>query len=110
MHRDVMALVDGGYSAQEIIDAFVGTYGERVLMAPRKSGFNLVAWLTPGLALVVGGFVVVFMLMRRWRGNAPRPVAPSTRRVRWPDRRDARRIGAPRRRDQRRRPRVIAAL
>ena len=24
MHRDVMALVDGGYSAQEIIDAFVG--------------------------------------------------------------------------------------
>ena len=36
------ALVQGGYSAQEIIDAFVDTYGERVLMAPRKSGFNLV--------------------------------------------------------------------
>ena len=24
MHRDVMALVEGGYGAQEIIDAFVG--------------------------------------------------------------------------------------
>ena len=29
MHRDVIALVEGGYSAQEIIDAFVETYGER---------------------------------------------------------------------------------
>jgi cytochrome c-type biogenesis protein CcmH/NrfF len=79
MHRDVMALVDGGYSAQEIMDAFVGTYGERVLMAPSKSGFNLVAWFAPGAA-VIAGAGVVFMLMRRWRGNAPRPAAtPSAR-------------------------------
>ena len=27
MHRDVVELVRGGYSAQEIIDAFVSTYG-----------------------------------------------------------------------------------
>ena len=40
MHRDVVALVNGGYTAQEIIDAFVGVYGERVRMAPKKSGFN----------------------------------------------------------------------
>ncbi len=55
MHRDIMALVKGGYSAQEIVDAFVGSYGEQVLMAPRKSGFNLLAWFTPGLAVIVGG-------------------------------------------------------
>src|SRR4051812_48014962 len=29
MHRDIISLVDGGYSASEIIDAFVDTYGER---------------------------------------------------------------------------------
>jgi cytochrome c-type biogenesis protein CcmH len=65
MHRDVMALVEGGYSAQEILDAFVGTYGERALMAPKKSGFNLLAWFTPGAALVLaaGGLAVV---LRRW--------------------------------------------
>jgi cytochrome c-type biogenesis protein CcmH len=67
MHRDVIALVKGGYSAQEIIDAFVDSYGQRVLMAPRKSGFNLLAWFTPGIAVIVGG-VVVFMLLRRWGG------------------------------------------
>ena len=36
MHRDVMELVKGGYGAQEIIDAFVATYGERALMAPNE--------------------------------------------------------------------------
>ena len=66
MHRDVVALVQGGYSAQEIIDAFVNVYGDRVLMAPRKSGFDLLAWVTPGIAvLVVGALLVV--ILRRWR-------------------------------------------
>ncbi len=65
MHRDIMALVQGGYTGQEIIDAFVGAYGERALMAPKKSGFNLLAWVTPGLAVIVGGGALALML-RRW--------------------------------------------
>lgn len=64
MHRDVVALVQGGYSAQEIISAFVGTYGQRVLMAPTKSGFNLLAWFAPGVALLVGA-AAVFIVVRR---------------------------------------------
>lgn len=65
MHRDVVTLVQGGYSAQEILDAFVNTYGERVLMAPSKSGFNLVGWALPGLLVVAAG-VVVAAIIRRW--------------------------------------------
>lgn len=65
MHRDVMALVEGGYSAQEIINAFVNVYGERVLMAPKKTGFNLVGWWMPSFALVVGGIAIAFFI-RRW--------------------------------------------
>ena len=68
MHRDVLALVEGGYGAQEIIDAFVGTYGERVLMAPKRS--NLLAWFTPGAAVVVGAGVVA-MLLKRWKSEKP---------------------------------------
>ena len=68
MHRDVMALVQGGYSAQEILDAFTQTYGERVLMSPGKSGFNLLAWITPGIAVVIGG-VVLAVLLKRWGGT-----------------------------------------
>ncbi|HKW46234.1 MAG TPA: cytochrome c-type biogenesis protein CcmH [Gemmatimonadaceae bacterium] len=82
MHRDVMALVSGGYSAQEIIDAFVGTYGERVLMAPPASGFNLLGWMTPFIALVGGATFVVFVL-RNWR-KTPRPVTATAARSKRP--------------------------
>ena len=68
MHRDVMALVEGGYDAQEIIDAFVGTYGERARMAPTKSGFNLLAWFAPGGAVILGG-AAILMVLRRWNAD-----------------------------------------
>ena len=66
MHRDVNELIAGGYGAQEIIDAFVGSYGEKVLMAPTKSGFNLVGWTMPFGAVLVGGGILA-VLLRRWR-------------------------------------------
>ncbi len=74
MHRDVLALVEGGYSAQEILDAFVGTFGERVRMAPKKS--NVFAWFTPGVAVVVGAGVIA-TLLKRWKTEKPRlaPIA-----------------------------------
>ena len=68
MHRDVMALVEGGYSAQEILDAFVNVYGERVLMAPTREGFNLVGYVLPSVAVGVAG-VVLAALLRRWQRN-----------------------------------------
>ena len=78
MHRDVMALVSGGYSAQEIVDAFVGVYGERVLMAPSASGFNLLGWVAPFAALG-GGAILVAVLLRTWRrpetASVSRPIA-----------------------------------
>jgi len=76
MHRDVMALVSGGYSAQEIIDAFVGVYGERVLMAPTATGFNLLGWVAPFAALG-GGAILVAVLLRNWRRPATgEPLSP----------------------------------
>lgn len=69
MHADVVDLVKGGYSAQEIIDAFVDTYGQRVLMAPKKSGFDLLAWITPGIGVIVGGSILL-ALLRRWGQRA----------------------------------------
>ena len=82
MHRDVVALVNGGYSAQEIIDAFVGVYGERARMAPKKSGFTLLAWVTPGVAVVVAGTLLSMWLRRREKPPAPRVAAePSPRAV-----------------------------
>lgn len=75
MHHDVMALVAGGYSAQEIIKAFTDVYGERVLMEPTKEGFNLLGYFAPFIA-IGGGAAVVFALIRRWGSRPPAPAAP----------------------------------
>ena len=70
MHSDVMGLVAGGHSAREILAAFRAVYGEKVLMAPIKSGFNLLGYTMPFIALGTGA-IVVAALMRRWRSHAP---------------------------------------
>lgn len=69
MHADVMGLVSGGYSAPEILGAFKAVYGEKVLMAPGKAGFNLVGYTMPFVALGAGA-VLVAALLRRWRSHA----------------------------------------
>jgi cytochrome c-type biogenesis protein CcmH len=76
VHRDVMALVDGGYSGDEIIAAMVETYGEQILMQPKRQGFNLVGYFAPFVAIGVGGFGVL-ALMRRWGARARATAAAS---------------------------------
>lgn len=66
MHSDVMGLVAGGHSAEEILAAFKSVYGEKVLMAPVKAGFNLIGYTVPFIALGTGA-VVLAALMRRWK-------------------------------------------
>lgn len=68
MHADVIKLVEGGYSGEEILDAFKAAYGQKVLMAPEAEGFNLFGYLAPFLA-IGGGGVVLAMVLRRWRAE-----------------------------------------
>jgi cytochrome c-type biogenesis protein CcmH len=72
MHRDVMALVAGGYSAPEIIAAFTSVYGDRVLMAPPTNGFDIAAWITPFVALSAG-IALVLVVLKRLRAPALAP-------------------------------------
>jgi len=76
MHRDVMALVEGGYTPEEILDAFVTVYGERVLMAPPRVGFNRLAYVMPGFVIAVGA-IVLAVAIRRWRRPVPRSAGVS---------------------------------
>ena len=62
MHRDIMALVQGGYTADEIMTAFHSAYGDQVLMAPPKVGFNIVGYVLPSVAIAVGGLVLALVI------------------------------------------------
>jgi len=70
MHADVMGLIAGGHTAQEILAAFRAVYGEKVLMAPLKSGFNLVGYTMPFVALGTGA-VIVAALLKQWKSRTP---------------------------------------
>ncbi len=55
-------------SKEEVKAELVAQFGEGVLAAPPKRGFNLLAWVLPlaGLALAA---LVVTLLARRWRAT-----------------------------------------
>jgi cytochrome c-type biogenesis protein CcmH len=65
MRDDIRERIGAGESDREIRDAYVRTYGERVLLTPDSRGLAVVAWGLPVAALVVGAAVIVFTL-RRW--------------------------------------------
>ena len=51
-------MLESGLTVEQIIKMQVDEYGETVLSAPTKFGFHLTAWMTPFIALVIGGFGV----------------------------------------------------
>ncbi|MCL5735345.1 MAG: cytochrome c-type biogenesis protein CcmH [Actinobacteria bacterium] len=57
--------LDKGRTPAQLMQYYVSQYGEKILAAPTKRGFNLAAWLTPFVALIVGG-VAVYFLVTTW--------------------------------------------
>jgi cytochrome c-type biogenesis protein CcmH len=64
--RDQLA---AGRTPDEVKAYYVSKYGEWILLAPRPSGFNLVAYLLP-VVIVLGGGLVIALAVRRWTGGA----------------------------------------
>jgi cytochrome c-type biogenesis protein CcmH len=59
-----------GIAKEPIVQSFVAKYGEKVLSAPTTVGFNLAAWITPFLALIIGGLAVSLVSLRWSRQRA----------------------------------------
>ena len=66
MRTRIDTMIGEGSSKDEIINTFVSQYGEIILSAPTRKGFNLVAYIAPMTIFVLGLLVVIF-LIRRWR-------------------------------------------
>ena len=70
MHQRVIELVQQGKSAQEILDAFVAQYGESVLMAPPREGFNILGYVVPGILITLVGGALAWVMIRKTRLRA----------------------------------------
>ncbi|MBQ32202.1 MAG: hypothetical protein CL923_06555 [Deltaproteobacteria bacterium] len=65
MKLKIRELMNSGLSDEEIRAYFVERYGEWILRAPPKQGFNLLLWGLPGIGLVVV-LGVVLLRSKRW--------------------------------------------
>jgi cytochrome c-type biogenesis protein CcmH/NrfF len=73
--EDIRDSLARGESGEEILDRYVSEYGEKVLSSPTTTGFNLLAWTAPYIALLLGG-LVLFATLRRL-ARIRRPEAPT---------------------------------
>jgi cytochrome c-type biogenesis protein CcmH len=62
---DIKKMIDQGMTEDQIIKSYVAQYGETVLAAPPKKGFQLTAWAIPFVAFIVGGLVLIAFLKRQ---------------------------------------------
>ena len=70
LHKEVLALRAEGKDAEAIVAAFVGKYGEKVLMAPKPEGFNVTGYVVPGALLLLVGGALFAILKRKTRIQA----------------------------------------
>ncbi len=65
----IRSLIAKGYTKSEIKKKLVAEYGDEILAAPPKSGFNLLAWWLPIAGAVAGAVVLGFLAWRWSRGR-----------------------------------------
>ncbi len=74
MRLKVRELLDEGNTNSEVRDYFVLRYGQEILAAPERSGFNLLAWIVP-VVIVIGGIGIALITIKNMRksGLAAQP-------------------------------------
>ena len=78
MLAEIGRLTASGQTSQQIKAAFIAQYGEVVLSAPIRRGFNLVAWWGPYAAIAAGAVLLVTLGLawsRRSRQQAATPIS-----------------------------------
>jgi cytochrome c-type biogenesis protein CcmH len=77
MRSVIRTKLAAGESDQQILDEFVGSYGDSILTEPPKRGISLGVWVGPVIALLLGAGLLV-LLLRAWRrpGSVDPNVAP----------------------------------
>ncbi|HET9695331.1 MAG TPA: cytochrome c-type biogenesis protein CcmH [Terriglobales bacterium] len=66
MLEQLRAGLQRGDNDDLILQGFVQEYGATVLAAPTTTGFNRVAWIMPGVALIFA-ITLVTVIVRKWK-------------------------------------------
>ncbi|MGH9749084.1 MAG: cytochrome c-type biogenesis protein [Candidatus Polarisedimenticolia bacterium] len=70
IRREIDARLASGATPDQVVAGYVERYGEKILSAPTKEGFNLLAWTMPFAVLLAAALCIV-VLVRRWGRAVP---------------------------------------
>ena len=59
-----------GETEEEILEYFVAAYGDWIILKPRAIGLNLLVYILPSAALILGGVWLVTRI-RKWSKDSP---------------------------------------
>ena len=79
MRHQIRDMLSKGMSDEQVLQSFINQYGARILSAPPATGFNLLSWVLPFVALALGGLGILVFLRSNSRplpAEAPQPSAP----------------------------------
>jgi cytochrome c-type biogenesis protein CcmH len=88
MRTEIAGMIDKGQTKDDILNYYVGKYGEKVLAAPVAQGFNLSAYITP-FAVILLGAGAIALIARQWvirtRTALAQPVLATSTTIASPD-------------------------
>jgi cytochrome c-type biogenesis protein CcmH/NrfF len=71
---ELRAAIAAGQTNEQILNAFAAKYGNTVLAAPPRHGFDLVAWIAP-FAVFAAALLGTILLVRRWSVGRTQPAS-----------------------------------
>jgi cytochrome c-type biogenesis protein CcmH len=77
MRADIAKDAAAGKSGDAIVAAYVAKYGQKILVSPPASGFNLIAWAGPAFGLLAAALLIVLTIKRWNRAFPAAPAAPA---------------------------------
>jgi cytochrome c-type biogenesis protein CcmH/NrfF len=73
----IRSWIAAGYTKSQIERRLVDQFGERVLLSPPDSGFNILVWWLPIVGVLAGALALGFLAWRWSRGRRDPPPGPT---------------------------------
>ena len=73
MKEEIRDLLAAGYTESQVLEYFETSYGEFILLAPKRAGLNWLVWVSPLVVLLLG----IGLIARRARSRPSEVVAPT---------------------------------
>ncbi len=70
MREEITRRLGEGVAGEVIIEGFLERYGEKILSSPTTTGFNLLAWTGPYIAILIAGVLILWRFGFLSRGKS----------------------------------------